>query len=112
MRRDPTYFGEDSDAIHRANTILGLVAMERGDVDAAAKFLIASGKVHSSPVLGSFGPSMLLAQALLQKDRREAVLEYFRLCTGFWKMGKERLDKWTEQVRAEDTPEFGTSLIH
>ena len=101
-----------SDAPHRANTILGLVAADRGDLDAAAQFLIASGKVATSPVLGSFGPNMSLAQALLKKGQPQPVLEYFQLCSAFWKMGKDRLDQWTSDVKAGDMPNFGASLLY
>jgi hypothetical protein len=99
------------DAIHQANTILGLVAVDGGDLGSAAQFLIASGKMSGSPVLGSFGPSMRLAQALLQVGKPEPVLEYFRLCAAFWDMGKDRLDQWTKAVDAGRMPAFEASLV-
>ncbi len=105
VQQDPKawYVG---DVAHRANTVLGLVAADRGDVRAATEFLIASARVQGSAVLSSFGPSTILAKRLLEKDERQPVLEYLRLCAGFWTLGIEtqELQEWTEQVQAGRMP--------
>ena len=74
-------------ALHKAHLMLGRVALVRGDINTAESELLAAGRVPGSPQLASFGPNMQLAFELLQAGRREAVLEYFRLCGDFWEMG-------------------------
>ena len=56
----------DEDAAHDGNTLLGLLALKEGDIEAANQYLIQSGTTKGSPVLSSFGPSMALANALLE----------------------------------------------
>ncbi len=94
------------DIVHGADTVLGLVAAGRGDLPAAAQFLIASARVQGTGVLSSFGPNTMLAKTLLDKGERRPVLEFLRLCAGFWTSGVEmrELDEWTEQVQAGRTP--------
>jgi hypothetical protein len=94
----------DNDAVHAGNTILGLLAMRDGDMEAARNHLVASAPDGGSPVLGSFGPSMRLAAAMLEAGERDAVLRYFERCGKFWKMGREDLATWTEDVKAGGTP--------
>lgn len=60
--------------------------------------------------MNSFGPNMQLAKALLKKDERDVVLEYFQRCGTFWKMGETRLAAWTESVKKGEIPEFGANL--
>ena len=94
-------------AIHDANLVLGLLAARLGNVRAASQYLLDAGNTPGSPQLNSFGPDMSLAKALLEKGERDAVLEYFSRCRTFWKMGRERLDTWSEAVRAGGVPTFG-----
>ncbi|MBI4603643.1 MAG: hypothetical protein HY721_16950 [Planctomycetes bacterium] len=59
-----------------------------------------------------FGPNMRLARELLLAGEREAVLEYFRRCAGFWKRGASRLEGWRSAVEAGKMPDFGPNLIY
>ncbi len=98
-------------AIHHANNVLGLCALQQGDAKLAAEFLIKAGKTPGSPQLDSFGPNMLLAKALLKDGQsKDAVLEYFGLCRKFWKSGGDQLDQWTKDVEAGNIPDFGGNL--
>jgi hypothetical protein len=99
-------------AIQGGNTVLGKVALDRGDVAAAESFLIASAGTTGSPQLNSFGPNMSLAFALLKGGHRQAVLQYLELCRAFWKMGGVRLNGWIEEVANGKTPNFGGSLYY
>jgi tetratricopeptide (TPR) repeat protein len=99
-------------ALHHGNNVLGLVALKQGDFKLAAEHLMKAGKTPGSPQLNSFGPNMILAKALLEKDGKDAVLEYFELCRKFWKMGGERLDQWTKDVKAGNVPDFGGNLAY
>ncbi len=97
-------------AIHDGHTTLGLLAAKNNDIDTARRELLEAGKTPGSPQLNSFGPNMALANELLRKGEKEAVLEYFTLCRAFWKMGAERLDSWSETVRNGGNPVFGVNL--
>jgi len=91
-------------AIHAAHTVRGLLALRAGDTKLAIQELINSGKTKGSPQLGSFGPTMELAKALLRKGESASVLEYLQQCRGFWKMGNAWLDIWEQKIRAGDIP--------
>ena len=94
--------------IHHANIILGEIALEQGDIDAAKQYLIKAGKTPGSPQLNSFGPSMKLANELLKQDERDTVLEYFKLCGKFWKgRGGKKLKEWTVTVKTGKEPNWG-----
>lgn len=100
-------------AIHISNTVLGLVAVDEGDIDAAKDYLLASGTVDvGSPTLMSFGPNMLLAKRLIEKGERETVIKYFDLCSKFWKKENGRLGKWKNIVQSGGTPDFGTTTVN
>jgi len=94
----------DNDAIHAAHTVLGLLALKAGDKTAAARHLAASAPSGSSPVLGSFGPSMRLAKAMIEAGERDAVLDYFERCSKFWESGRDDLEEWTRMVKAGLAP--------
>lgn len=97
-------------AIQHGNLILGQLALKRGDVAQARKYLLAAGRTPGSPQLNSFGPNMTLARELLEKGERDVVLEYFDLCGKFWK--HEQLAHWRQEVQAGRIPEFGPNLAY
>jgi TonB family protein len=101
----------DGDAIHDGNMVLGMISMRQSNVEQAKHYLLESGKSKGSPVLGSFGPSMMLAKALLEKGEREAVLQYLEACRKFWKMGAQQIDTWTESIKAGRAPDFAMNLM-
>ena len=98
----------DGDVRHHANLVLGAIALAEGDVERAKWHLLAAGRVAHSPTLRSGGPNMELARDLIEAGEREAVLEYFELCSRFW--DPERLGAWGDLVRAGRTPDFGANL--
>jgi hypothetical protein len=55
---------------------------------------------------------MTLAKELLKKGERTAVLEYFGLCSDFWKMGNQKLREWSALVKDGITPDFGANLLY
>lgn len=93
-----------ANTINDAHTVLGWVALADGDVSRAKLHLLESGKCGGSPQLSSFGPQMGLARDLLAKGERQAVLDYFDLCSTFW--SPRTLKKWGEEVKAGKTPKF------
>lgn len=100
-------------ATHVSNTVLGLVALEKGNLSGAKEHLLASGRLASgSPTLKSFGPNMLLAKKMIEKGEREVVIEYFDLCSAFWKMENGRLEKWKSIVNQGGMPDFQANLAY
>lgn len=97
-------------AIHNGHATLGLLALRSDDIATARLELLEAGKTPGSPQLNSFGPGMTLANELLKRGEREAVLEYFALCRKFWKLGRSQLDAWSDAVRKGETPVFGGNL--
>ena len=85
--------------------VFGRIALKNGKKDEAKQRLLEAGKSPGSPQMNSFGPNMSLARDLLEKGERETVLQYFDLCRKFWKMGQDRLDLWTLNVKALAKPE-------
>ncbi|MCS6829671.1 MAG: hypothetical protein RMM08_02220 [Armatimonadota bacterium] len=104
----PTFvFEPDADGIHAAHTVLGKVALGRGDIEAAKNHLLDSARVEGSPVLSSFGPDFTLARALLERGERQTVLEYLSLCERFWVCGRDRLAKYRHIIERGGMPDFG-----
>ena len=97
-------------AIQDANLVLGRIAVREGKIEAAKGYLLAAGESPGSPQMNSFGPNMSLAHDLLEKGERDTVLEYFQLCGGFWSGQQNKLDQWTQEVRAGKIPAFGANL--
>ena len=93
-----------ADDVHVAHTLLGRLALSRGDVATAKRQLLDSARVKGSPVLDSFGPSMDLAKALLAQGERSTVLAYLVATGEFWK--DERQVEWTERLREGKTPDW------
>lgn len=93
-------------AIHVGHTVLGLLAMQSGDHQAAIAELQAAGATPGSPQLNSFGPTMQLAKSLLNAGHGAPVLDYLQQCRAFWKMGGTWLDLWERKVRAGQIPNF------
>lgn len=91
-------------AIHRGHTVLGLLALERGDIDGAKGELVLSGETPGSPQLNSFGPTMHLARELLKRGHTEVVLGYFEQCRCFWSLGTTWLTLWEQVVLSGRVP--------
>jgi len=94
-----------SGALHHLHQLLGLLDLKNDDRRAAKEHLSASAGVETTPFLSSFGPSMLLADALLKLGEREAVLDYFDACRQLWGSAESRLKVWSEQVREGRFPD-------
>jgi hypothetical protein len=109
--------------IHAGNQILGLAALQDGDIEAAKEYLRAAGRTPGSPQLNSFGPTMTLAQALLGRGERDAVLDYLDDVEKFWvpvksegnyllnfvrnhvnDSNRKKLEQWKEAIRTGEVP--------
>lgn len=79
-----TLFFNYGNTIHNANTLLGRIALMEDDVKQAKEYLIKSGECPTSPQLGSFGPSYVLARELLERGEKDIVLDYLDLVSNLW----------------------------
>ena len=102
--------GSDQAHIHKANIMLGRVALVAEDVPQAKFHLLEAARVSGGATIGSFGPNMRLAADLLERGEREVVLEYFELCANFWP--SDKLKDWTALVKGGRKPDFGANLIY
>jgi hypothetical protein len=105
FRQDQEY----GNAAHDANLTLGRIAVREGRMDDAKRHLIESVRTPSGRQM-DYGPNLSLANDLLEKGERQAVLDYFALCKKFWNYG--RLDEWSQQVKAGKIPDFGRNLAY
>lgn len=99
-------------AVQDANLVLGRIAVHDGRIDEAKKYLLEAGKSPGSPQMDTFGPNMSLAKDLLEKGERQVVLDYFELCRKFWQMHDGRLDKWSQEIKDGEIPDFGANLVY
>lgn len=97
-------------ALHQANIVLGRVALRLNDTAKAKAHLLKAGEVPGTTNLVSYGPNMSLAKDLLEIGEKEVVIKYFQLCAKFWEMGREQLQVWEYDVRANRLPQFGANL--
>jgi hypothetical protein len=95
---------------HKAHTVLGRIALRKGDVDSAGRHLLAAGDIKGGITLDSFGPSMVLAKELLEVGKQNVVMVYLAQCKKFWPRGEKQLSEWINDIRRGDTPRFGPNL--
>jgi tetratricopeptide (TPR) repeat protein len=95
--------------LHDGNMVLGRVALRSGDLEGAKQYLLKAGEAPGSGNYSAFGPNMSLAKDLLEKGETQTVLQYFELCSHFWK-NKKQLDAWTATVKDGKIPNFCGNL--
>jgi hypothetical protein len=89
---------------HWSHTILGLVAVRRGDTVQAIRHIAESASVVGEPRLSSYGPSFRLARELIAHEQWDAVSSFLHACRAFW--DNEKLDEWLVDIAERRTPEF------
>jgi hypothetical protein len=102
---DGTPLSYSGNAEYWGHTVLGRVALSRGDVDTAKKEVLRAGQTSGSAFLSSH-PNMSLARELLLRGEYETVLEFFAECRRFWKRQNEKLDGWVADVTVRRMPDF------
>jgi hypothetical protein len=99
-------------AIHVAHLVLGRIALVSGDLNTAKQQLLEAGRTPGSPQLDTFGPNMRLAMELLEKGEHDVVIQYFELCSRFWKNHRGRLEQWKSAVQKGEIPDFRANLLY
>ncbi|HEY9679110.1 MAG TPA: hypothetical protein V6C76_13960 [Drouetiella sp.] len=97
-------YPDDNQCIHEANIVLGLIALNAGEIATAKDRLLIAGRVGKSPRLVSYGPIMNLAQRFLELGERSLVIQYLTDCKGFWEMGPALLRKWINEIESGAMP--------
>ncbi len=103
---DPDLVAKTGDGVYYANQVLGMIAIQKGDVPGAKRYLIDSARTPGSPWLGQGTQDTGLAEALLKHGERDAVLEYLELSKRFWKQDVALLSQWQATIRAGGVPQF------
>jgi hypothetical protein len=91
-------------AIYVGHSTLGRIALREDAVERAKEHLGLAGRTPGSPQLNSFGPELELADELLQRGERDAVLEFLRAIRTFWRSGRDRIDLWVLRIERGETP--------
>ncbi len=99
-------------AIHDANIVLGMVSLHNNSIEEAKNFLIKAGKAPASPQLKTFGPNVILADALLERGEKKIVIDYFKLLKKIWTHDEGRLDSWISSIKGGGKPYFGANLFY
>lgn len=107
FKEDPNYGG----AIHDAHMVLGRLALHRDDLGAAARELQEAANTPGSMSIASLGPNMSLANDLLHRGERRAVLAYLEKCKRIWPAGVLILQKWIDLIKNNQLPDFGANLF-
>lgn len=89
-------------AIHHSHTVLGLAALQAGNIEESKEHLALSAKTPGSPQLDTFGPSLVLADRLLEKGEKKSVKKFLLNCGKFWKMDQGRISGWVQAIEAGD----------
>ena len=110
-------------AVHNANAVLGLIALQEGHREAAVRYLLAAGLSGGSPQLDTFGPSLLLAKRLAETGEFEAVAAYVRSVRRFWEAedttilgfigsrDAQPMSTWLEKLASRKVPDFGMNAL-
>jgi len=104
MERGTVLPDQGKNRVHRAHTVLGQIALERGDLAQAGQHLLASAEqAPLTPTITTFGPEMVLARQLARAGQWEVVAQYLRRCERF--NSSQPLKAWQAQVEQRRLPE-------
>jgi len=93
---------------HNGTTILGLIALASGEIDAAKKHLIDSLPPGEPKKPNMLFPNVLLASRLYDFGESDTVIEYFELFSRKYRgLG---LKDWIEELKAGNKPDMHPSM--
>ena len=79
----------------------------------AVKNLLLACKLPASSQLRASGPNMTLARDLLNKKKKEAVIDFIYSCTRFWPEsgdGVNQVSQWRKTIEDGGIPDFKDNL--
>jgi len=85
-------------SIYYGNWVLGMLELDKGNIDQAKEYLLLAGACNGSPQLNSFGPNMRLAKRLLFNGETETVNKFLDMIETFWKSGTKWLQIWRKMI--------------
>lgn len=91
--------------IFNGNDYLGKIALKQGNIAEAQAYMLESGKTPGSPQLNSFGPDLTLAGDLLAQNQKDAVLQFLKDCSKFWKYNGT-CDQLIQKIENGETPDL------
>jgi thiol-disulfide isomerase/thioredoxin len=97
---------KNPNALHIAHTILGRIALAHDDVATAKSELMASIPA-AAPSL-NLEPNRTLAQDLLDKGERDAVLQFFERFRAIWQFDEGSIDHYIRVIKAPGHPDLLT----
>lgn len=97
---------------HVGHTVLGRVALLRGDTAAARDELRRAGDTRRDGVSSTHGPRLALAKALLETGERDAVVAYLRKRAESWTHDRGRTTEWIAAIEAGAEPDWDRQRDH
>jgi peroxiredoxin len=99
--------------IHRANIVLGRIALTKGNVAEAKARLLASLDLPEDTAQFRFGgPDMSLARELTDAGERDAVIEFLERSRKFWFYDRGQIDHRIRMVKAGRKGEAFANYFH
>jgi hypothetical protein len=96
-----------SDTAHTAHTTLGRVALARGGVDGAKRWLMQSALSTDLRFVSNNDSSIALAKEMLEHGERQAVLDYLQLCK---RLGPgDQAEEWRREIQRTGTCQWKES---
>jgi len=106
----PDLASQSGSAVYHANHVLGMLALGRGDVEAAKRHLIAASRTPGAWALNRapYGPDWRLALALLEMGERDTVCEFLDNVKVFAQWAPmptptpkaQLIDRWKKVIRS------------
>ena len=102
--------GVYGDCIYEAYTVQGQVAVRDGDIAGAKQALLnsLSGASYSKNVTKRWNLRYELAQALLDRGERDAVVQFLEQCAALVPADRERYAVWIAAIKGGANPELNS----
>jgi len=93
--------------VHAAETVLGLVALAKGDVRLAKEQLLKSLVFPPCPAMAAFGPSLRLAEELHCRGETQFIISFLQKCIGQFSSHKEKIADLIYALETGSRAEWG-----
>ena len=88
-----------------------MVALRENNINDAKLHLLNAANTKPSPQLKSFGPSLMLADALIERNEIDAVKKYFSMMKKIWQNDDGQLDSWISTLDKGGHPYLKQQLL-